>query len=552
MKPSAGWILHAVMWTTVLAGSQGLVRAEDLRITVAEGDSLATLAEKYLDEPGDWPAVARANDLRDPNLIYPGQELVIPEHLLKGLPALGTAVFVKGDVQIIHPHEHVWEPLEPGEEIAAGSRIRTGADGGLEISFEDGSVCFLKPETSLRITRARKRGIDHFVRDLFMELGRIITRLQKAAGGGSRFHIRTPSATAAARGTDFRVSADRRRNTRVEVLHGTVGAAGRGREVTLEAGEGTLVRRGGAAIEARKLLEPPVPEGLQAAYNKLPLEFRFQPVSEAASYRVMLAVGTGLKDVVREVRIEPGDAARMTDLEDGQYFLTAQTADRLGLEGPPSDPVPVRVRTSPVPPFMQYPPDRGEHKATAVEFKWLRVGDAATYHLQVSQEPDMAQPVEDRDGMGGVEFKTDRLSPGRYFFRIRSTAADGYRGAWSDIQGFTILPPPPAPPADPPTSDRGRIFMRWQDLGPGMTYHFQMARDMEFRTVVHDTTVDRPEITLDKPGKSGTYHVRVSGIAPDGYEGRFSPSQSFKVRRFPCWIAGGVATVTAIILIIVL
>jgi hypothetical protein len=94
--------------------------------------------------------------------------------------------------------------------------------------------------------------------------------------------------------------------------------------------------------------------------------------------------------------------------------------------------------------------------------------------------------------------------------------------------------------------------MRWQDLGEGMKYHFQMARDRAFQELVHDATVEKPEITVDKPRKSGTYHVRVSGIAPDGYEGRFSAPQSFKVKRFPTWIAWGVVTVTAIILIIVL
>jgi hypothetical protein len=193
-----------------------------------------------------------------------------------------------------------------------------------------------------------------------------------------------------------------------------------------------------------------------------------------------------------------------------------------------------------------------EHKATAVVFKWLNVEGAEKYHLQVSTDADMIQLVVDEDEIRGGELKTEKLMPGKYHYRLRSTAADGYRGAWSDTQSFTILPPPPVPPADPPKSDRKHITMRWQDLGEGMTYHFQMARDKEFQGIVHDATVEQPEITVDKPRKSGIYYVRVSGIAPEGYEGRFSPPQSFKVRRFPCWIVGGVVTVTTIVLIVVL
>jgi hypothetical protein len=519
---------------------------------VANGDTLVTLTEKYLDEPADWIAVAKVNQLKDPNVIHPGQELLIPAHLLKGVPAEGKATFVMGEVLMRCSQETVWEPVELDDPIPPESWIRTGADGALEITFEDGSACMLKPESSLKVTKARKRGVHYFFRDFFLEMGRIITRLQKAVGGESRFNVRTPSATAAARGTEFRVSADRRRDTRVEVLEGTVDAANRGRPVTLAEGEGTIIRRGMRPMEPRKLLEAPSPVLIEEAYNKMPLTFHFHPVAGAVGYRVMLASRADFKDVFREVRIRSGEAASIRDLKDGSYFMQAQSMDELGLEGPPSAPIPVRVRTSPLPPFLQYPLNGTEHKATAVVFKWLNVEDAAKYHLQVSKDADMAQLVEEHENLNGTELKTDKLGPDKYFFRIRSVAADGYRGAWSDTQFFTILPPPPVPPADAPKSDRKHIFMRWQDLGEGMTYHFQMAGDKEFGQIVHDAHVKQPEITVEKPKKSGTYYVRVSCIAPDGYEGNFSPPQSFKVKRFPCWLVGGAATVGVIILIVVL
>lgn len=523
-----------------------------MRIVVANGDTLVTLSEKYLDEPADWITVAEVNQLKDPNMIHPGQELLIPAYLLKGVPADGKVAFVMGEVVIRHSRETEWEPLEIDDQIPPDSWIRTGADGAVEITFEDGSSCMLKPESSLKVIRARKRSVHHFFMDFLLEMGRIITRLQKAVGGDSRFNIRTPSAIAAARGTEFRVSADRRRDTRVEVLDGTVDAASRGKAVTLSEGEGTLIRRGKKPLEPRKLLEPPSPVLLEETYNKMPLTFRFQPVTGAAGYRVMLASRADFKDVVRDIQIRSGESAEIKDLKDGSYFMQAQSIDDLKLEGPPSAPIPITVRTNPLPPFLQYPLNGTEHKATSVVFKWLNVEDAAMYHLQVSKDVDMAQLVEDHGNLRGTEFKTDKLGPDKYFFRVRSVASDGYRGAWSDIQSFTVLPPPPVPPADAPRSDGKHIYMRWQDLGEGMTYHFQMASDKEFGQIVHDVHVKEPEITLGKPNKSGTYYVRVSGIAPDGYEGNFSPPQSFKIRRFPCWLVGGAATVGVIILIVIL
>lgn len=260
------------------------VRAEGVRIVVAEGDTLSTLAEKYLDEPRDWVEVAKVNRLEDPHLLFPGQELFIPQHLLKGVPAMGKVTFARGEVLIRYFRNSGWEPVSVSQEIPPGSRLRTGVDSALEIVFEDGSACFLMPESSLEVLRARKRGEHHFFRDLFLEVGRIITRLQEALGNESRFHIRTPSATAAARGTEFRVGSDQRRDTRIEVLEGMVGAASRGKQVTLEEGEGTLVRRGGRPMEPQRLLDPPSPEHIEAAYNRMPLEFRFQPVPGAANF----------------------------------------------------------------------------------------------------------------------------------------------------------------------------------------------------------------------------------------------------------------------------
>lgn len=58
--------------------------------TVQAGETLWGLAGRYLGDPFRWPALyeANRNKVLDPNLIYPGQELVIP----RGLGVQGRAV----------------------------------------------------------------------------------------------------------------------------------------------------------------------------------------------------------------------------------------------------------------------------------------------------------------------------------------------------------------------------------------------------------------------------------------------------------------------------
>lgn len=46
--------------------------------TVKKGETLSGLAEHYLRDKNQWPDIARTNELENPNLIFPGQRLIIP------------------------------------------------------------------------------------------------------------------------------------------------------------------------------------------------------------------------------------------------------------------------------------------------------------------------------------------------------------------------------------------------------------------------------------------------------------------------------------------
>jgi nucleoid-associated protein YgaU len=55
--------------------------AEEARTYVVQsGDSLSKIAKELLGDAGRWPEIFEANKdkIKDPNLIYPGQELDIP------------------------------------------------------------------------------------------------------------------------------------------------------------------------------------------------------------------------------------------------------------------------------------------------------------------------------------------------------------------------------------------------------------------------------------------------------------------------------------------
>jgi hypothetical protein len=205
---------------------------------------------------------------------------------------------------------------------------------------------------------------------------------------------------------------------------------------------------------------------------------------------------------------------------------------------------------NPVPPFVSEPVRGKEYRATAVKFRWLKVPDAVAYDLQVAADPDFSTIVWRREALSETACILEGIPFATYYYRIRSVAGDGFRGVWSDGVPFAMSPPPPAPPTEAPEVGDDRITIRWRDQGPGMTYHFQVADDPDFRVLRVDEKLERSEFTLDKPKSPGRYYTRVRSIDTEGFEGRFSNPQSFEVKRDPkeAWaVALAVGTILIIL-----
>ncbi|MFH1350834.1 MAG: FecR domain-containing protein [Pseudomonadota bacterium] len=524
---------------------------QTVEICVMKGDNLTNIGKKYLDDPKRWREIARLNRLRNTDLIYPGQKLMIPLDLLRGLPLNGTVTFVKGDVSVYIRALEEWKALRLNHRITQGSWIRTGDESIAEITFEETVSFLLRANTLLEILSAQEKSTRHRSYKLFLDIGRTASKLKEVTGEESRFQIYTPAAVAGARGTEFRLTVDSEEITRCEVLKGIINVKGKKQEVDVKEGEGSLVKRGEAPIEPKKLLPPPKVIDLKPVYKSMPLKFAFEKVEGASSYRAMLAKTETFKDLLMEKVIKPEDTLSIVALNDGAYFLQIRAIDEVGLEGPPSAPYTLKVRVNPFPPFIQSPVDGAEYRERSVPFKWLRVQDAVKYHVQVAEDPDFKSIKEERTDVREQTYKTGVLDFKPYCFRARSIAADGFEGIWSDPIGFKIIPPPPSPPVEAPKMDKENINIRWRNLGKDMTYHFQMAKDSAFKNIIIDRKLDLPEIQIKKPEEAGQYYVRTSAVDSKGYEGEFSPPQVFEVEKeFPYGAIGAILTTILIIILL--
>lgn len=522
-----------------------------IELTVTKGDNLINICGKYLENPGKWPEIGRVNHLKDCNMIHPGQKLMIPVWLTKGVPADGTVTYARGDVSVLPKRPSQWQPLQLNDQVRQGSLVRTGHDSGVEIMFDDGTSILQRQDTVLGLQASECKGKDNLLRRLRLSAGRVLTRVRRATGRETRFEIHTPSATAVARGTDFRVSSGMLRETTSEVLAGSIDVNAMGKTVSVHEGEGTRINRGKPPLPPRKLLKPPSPPSLASPFNTMPLELPYRGVEGAVAYRFLLSRDPEGKELLQDKVYPMKEPATARELEDGRYFIQASSIDEQGIEGLPSQPLEITVRVHPLPPFVQTPSEGARYRGSSLEFKWLKVQDARHYQVQAAADRRFPDGTTETEETGGTEFRHRFAGFGGYFFRVRSVAADGYAGAWSDIISFNIDPPPPSPELEKPELTGGELRIRWGNRGDKRKYHCQVSMDREFKSTLIDTRLDKPEITMSAPDKPGAYHVRISTIDPDGCEGDFSPPQTFEIkRRWPYAVGGALGIAGAILLIL--
>ena len=71
-----------------------------LPYVVRPSDNLSKFGREILTTPRAWNEVAKFNQLKDPNVIFPGQTLNIPLRSLKSKPASGKVISTEGDVTL--------------------------------------------------------------------------------------------------------------------------------------------------------------------------------------------------------------------------------------------------------------------------------------------------------------------------------------------------------------------------------------------------------------------------------------------------------------------
>jgi hypothetical protein len=494
-------------------------QAEDAALIVHPGDTLISIAQRYLDRPERWRAVKTLNAIPDEYRLVPGSRVRLPARWLKWTGGEAEAINVQGSPSVNGA------PLASGMRLAQGDTVDTGADGIVTLRTGAGASIVLAPGTRIRLgvlQRVVGMPVDRTAVEL--QAGSTENQVPSLKGTASRFEIRTPRVVTAVRGTRFRVAAAGA-SSRHEVVEGKVDVAGSKGRASLAPGQG-LLADGGRVGRPVGLLSAPNTTGLPARIERTVARLSVPAMNGAAAWRWQLSADAAFTQVIRNVRTATPEWF-LAGVPDGDYFIALRAVDAAGLEG--RDVVAaIAVRARPEPPLMLRPAAGGMVVGRAA-LAWAEAADAAASHLQVARDAGFAEVVVDEPALARRDFAAD-LPPGDYWWRLASRRADGYRGPFGDAVRFRILAPTEMAP---PTLTEDSLSLAWS--GPAdLRYRLQLAGDEGFAQPRETREVDGVHATLPLP-PAGVWYARTQPQFPDGSAGPWSAVQRIEVPASP-WL----------------
>ncbi|MDR2872701.1 MAG: FecR domain-containing protein [Xanthomonadaceae bacterium] len=513
--------------------------AQDWVYRIRPGDTLWDLTAEFAKPEVQWQRLQHYNNINDPYLLTPGTTLRFPLAWLRIQPASAKITALHGTATVTYSDGASADAVS-GMDLSIGATIQTAADASLTLEFADGSRLTLHENSTLSLNRLSLYGKQGMAdTHLRLQRGRASNDI-KPTRGSAGFTIDTPRASSAVRGTRFRVEAtDSLSHT--EVLEGQIVVTAKARSATVNHGYGITVVDGNAIrpSDVTRLLPAPDPRTLVVSGESVRLHATWSPVAAASEYRILVSSAHDFSDLLVDAT-STMPALTLPVLANGDFWISVRAVNEQGLEGYDAV-LPFHVDLDPPPPFVITPVKDSIVYDQQPTFRWSEPENVRRYHFELAAHPDFDDPIIVMDNLPSSHFKPSHpLPPGHYYWRIRSRDTDGKYGPYSEPIGFelNLLATPGKIQADPYKSKSHPITLRWHGGTSDQYYRVQLSRHADSRTIKLDQVVQEPEITIPALS-SGSWHIRVQSLSPDGHEGPISPVQTLRLPCRICHIAAG-------------
>lgn len=316
-----------------------LAQEDALEYTVSSGDTLGTVAKRYLVQGVRLEELRRLNSLSSVDLIRPGQRLTIPRRLARhalGEAQVATLYCPPGGGQASPDGR-----LRVGDRLREGQSIEVPTPCHAALLLPDQAMVRLAPGSRVLIAQLRKYALEsqHAIR-LDVQSGLAETAVQAGRSPRLPLEVRTPKALVGVRGTEFRVGyAADSETSMVEVLSGRVAAQGSADATAqeLSAGFGAVIAADGVNRGPERL--PGAPRLQRVSLDPLasqPASVEIEPLEGAARYRVQADPSvTAFGGTELGVYTQPRFAAQGLGATATVYRIQALAPS--GLSGQPAD-----------------------------------------------------------------------------------------------------------------------------------------------------------------------------------------------------------------------
>lgn len=510
-------------------------RANEWIYRMQQGDNLWNLTERHLTDLKFVIPLQRLNHIQNPFQIPPGTEIRIPIQWTRQQSSSALVLRVSGEAQLKRQGLAQPLPVVDGMQIFPGDAISTGEDTFVTFEFADQSILRLQDNSELRFERLEILGNSAVVStEVNLQKGRTESLVPKNSPVNSRFRIITPSAVSSVRGTDFRVEAKDDHKSMSEVIGGLVQVSNQHQSIKIPSGFGVVAEANSKSLQSVPLLPPPDLSETPSLYERIPLNIPVKPLLRASGYRAQIALDEGFKQLITDF-----DTANLPirggELPDGDYWLRIRGRDSLGLEGLEAK-LPIRVNARPEPPFIISPQRDAVIESQSPELQWAYQPEVAHYIISIMRKNnDFSTPIIYESEVKGNRHQLNQaLEPGDYLWKIAAVSAVEGMGPYNDPLSFRI--PVPGPALESTDVGDQNISFSWAATEPGQYFHFQFARDEDFKQLVVDKLVYESKITLPRQD-SGRYYLRIKIIEADGTHGSFSPAQIIEIpSKYPYWL----------------
>ena len=367
-----------------------------------------------------------------------------------------------------------------------------------------------------------------------LQKGQLKTYANPKHEQGNSMQVITPSAIAAVRGTQFRVSAEDNATTQ-ETLEGKVGLEAVNEEVMVNKGFGSKAEQGKPPKPPVKLLPAADTSQMKTFFNQLPVIFEMPNLNGAVVWVGEIASDKQFSSIITESE-SSAQQLDFGDIPDGQYFLALRAQDQFGISG--YDALhSFTLNAKPNQPSMLAPELNAIIRDVRPTLQWGQVDTAEKYKLEVATDQAFNQIVE-QEIVTGNQYQLEKtLKPGSYFWRISSIAKDDKGladyGPAIEFKAFTYKPLPDKPDISQfiIQSFNNRVQIQTVPPPDGLTYVFILDNPVnDQKNVWQETGTERVYQFLLKE-----YGPQTLTIQYQDQTGALGPAAIYELYAEPEW-----------------